>query len=479
MRRVLALVSALVLVLTMGSAVSAKAPGKFEVHQTGMWCDYLEGSPGTVFFGVGLADDGSTDGYLELWSGEPFDGPPDLTRNYDEPVTGSIAGGTLTATIPLVTADGTPAGSATVDALLEAAGDPFAPESFREGNRWIKTSGLIQPLAVTGGTLTVDGGTFTLGPAACGGDRVDVAVFETNPTAFVSNFADQVSACTIEDGAGSTARLVLSVEGSDIWAWVWVEQAGVAAFFADGSGTLDSGSATIQLTVSDPDTGEPTGATGSMNLALTRNGERYGYTREAYNERFRSSGELLDVEGSLSFTTGESFSLNACVFYDGDAKRIVTNPQGPRPGGKAPSNDLPTNAATFRLGGQASANTRGAALDAEVPYECMQFVEEDGTVFDASAQHTVWYKVTGTGAALQVDTTGSDFDTVVAVYTADGAGGYVPVADACLDDTALVPAGFTWQTIFSFPTSAGTTYFVQAGGFPGPSNYGSLKLAIR
>ena len=80
----------------------------------------------------------------------------------------------------------------------------------------------------------------------------------------------------------------------------------------------------------------------------------------------------------------------------------------------------------WRPGARTSVATKGASPDFEAPYECLTF-EEDGEIFEIPVGHTVWYRVVGTGGTITVDTAGSDFDTVIAVYTADGAGGFDPV----------------------------------------------------
>ena len=114
----------------------------------------------------------------------------------------------------------------------------------------------------------------------------------------------------------------------------------------------------------------------------------------------------------------------------------------------------------------------------------MEFEDFDGTLFVIPVEHTVWYKVTGTGSPITVDTAGSDFDTVVAVYA--GAAN----ADAtvvCVDDSPVNPFGRTLQASATFPTVAGTTYWIQIGGFQEDAfgedspllPYGNLRVAVR
>ena len=151
----------------------------------------------------------------------------------------------------------------------------------------------------------------------------------------------------------------------------------------------------------------------------------------------------------------------------------MTAPKGPRPG-KPPANDTPDGAISLKLGSTLNAQTTSTALDPEQPVTtCPEGVQDD-------LGHTLWYTVEGTGDDLTVDTTGSNFDTVVAVYTRDG-DSWTEVG--CEDDVALEPIGVSFQAILTVPTDEGVTYYIQAGGFrrffqPELVQSGRLRLAI-
>lgn len=84
---------------------------------------------------------------------------------------------------------------------------------------------------------------------------------------------------------------------------------------------------------------------------------------------------------------------------------------------------------------------------------------------------TVWYRFTpDTDTEVRVDTAGSDFDTMVAVYT----GGNVPSLKevACNDD----PGGGGLQAEVTFSATSGETYHLQFGGFVSKSGF--LEVAI-
>jgi hypothetical protein len=83
---------------------------------------------------------------------------------------------------------------------------------------------------------------------------------------------------------------------------------------------------------------------------------------------------------------------------------------------------------------------------------------------------TVWFRFSASlSGTVNVDTNNSDYDTVLAVYTGSALNSLALVA--CDDDTS---AGV--QARLSFSATAGTTYYIQAGGFAGAA--GSLVLHV-
>ena len=84
--------------------------------------------------------------------------------------------------------------------------------------------------------------------------------------------------------------------------------------------------------------------------------------------------------------------------------------------------------------------------------------------------NTVWYSFTpGATTPVTVDTFGSNFDTLLAVYTTSALPLPLTPDVACNDD-----AGGTVQSQVSFLATAGTTYHVQVGGFN--SAFGNLTV---
>jgi hypothetical protein len=89
---------------------------------------------------------------------------------------------------------------------------------------------------------------------------------------------------------------------------------------------------------------------------------------------------------------------------------------------------------------------------------------------------TVWYRFTpAVNTPITIDTAGSNFDTIVSVYTGTGLSGLTNVA--CNDDPP--PGGFptgVQQARVSFLAGANTTYYIQIGGFN--SAFGMLQVSF-
>jgi hypothetical protein len=121
-----------------------------------------------------------------------------------------------------------------------------------------------------------------------------------------------------------------------------------------------------------------------------------------------------------------------------------------------PSNDnFAAAVAVGTVPAQFTAETDGATTEAAEPiaFACASVSTRIG--------NTVWYTFTpAASASVGIDTFGSSFDTVLAVYTGGALGGLTPVV--CNDDR-----DGTLQSRVSFTAQAGTTYRIQVGGFNG------------
>jgi len=131
----------------------------------------------------------------------------------------------------------------------------------------------------------------------------------------------------------------------------------------------------------------------------------------------------------------------------------------PAPASTAPANDLCANAAAISCGQTLSGTTVGATFDGVA------------TCTVSNTSPGVWYAFTGTGAPATVSTCGqASFDTKLSVFT--GSCGALVCVGGNDDFTGC--SGFTSQ--FTFPTTAGTTYYVLVHGFSTATGTFSLSL---
>ena len=181
----------------------------------------------------------------------------------------------------------------------------------------------------------------------------------------------------------------------------------------------------------------------------------------------RVEGVLTRPDGAMARVSCHAFSVEDRYVRAGGAPSTSA----------APANDAPAGAIALAAGKEATVNTAGASGAPEVPLECM--ADPEGA---AGVTNTVWFTVTGAGP-MTIDTAGTRFDSVVAVYVRHAAGGLTPVPEACVDDT-WTPLGpmlrvLNLQASVTFDAEPGVTYFVQAGGTEADRNVGTLRVAVR
>jgi hypothetical protein len=229
---------------------------------------------------------------------------------------------------------------------------------------------------------------------------------------------------------------------------------------------------TASIPMVDELTGDPYSA--SAGATFTPNGTPVTSTQLGSTSRRRITEQALVPVGQIAFSAGPAFTIDQahCVASSFTSKLVGTSPSGPKPGGRVPVNDIPDGALTVSAGNQLSAQTGGASVAAEVQVTtCPEGIADQ-------MGRTLWYKITGAGAPVTVDTAGSNFDTVVGVFERDG-GGFTEIA--CDDDVTFQPVGSTFQAALTFDTVAGQTYYVEAGGFqsffqPDDPQFGLLRL---
>jgi hypothetical protein len=460
------------------AALAGKAT-KASDHFVEFGCDQLTTSAGNVFLGAFVSDVNGADAFLDFFAApdEPYTVPPTLSRDFDQAVSLSGSSAGVTGTIPLVDANGDAAGSATLNAAFEASGPPEAiDDSFRNGNQTFRQTGTFTPLSVSG-TVTLPGaGSFALDN--CSGDEQSITFFGTNPNAFTAHFESSQVGCDLENSSGRQGFLFVDLSTDFFIEAILFAQGGFDTEL-DAVGTAQFSGSSINQSLDTFDAnGDPAGQTG-LSLTIAATGERFDYTMRNATSFRRARGDAFDVSGSLAFPNGVTFDLGNCVAVDQRFKEVDTSPKGPKPTGKPPANDLPSGAQFIKAGTTVTEQTKNASLLNEEPFACLTGEDENGNPVFLPVINTVWFRFQGSGQSMTLDTAGSSFDTVLAVYTRDSNGAYVPVDGGCVDDVPLQPVGRTLQAAVTLPTGAGTTYYVQVGGFPDNPNFGTLKLGLR
>lgn len=270
---------------------------------------------------------------------------------------------------------------------------------------------------------------------------------------------------------------------ADVWSLElsWYDDGGTpddpdddtAAFYINADPVLTEhvvGGAAIELSGSTL-AGDPTSATVTFDWSDLATSQSTLWSGTWTQRSTVTSGPLA---GDIAYDDGVAVELD-CFAYSGDYRRIDVGGGSP-PTAHPPANDVPEGAVP--LVGASSTQTSGTAAEAEEPNPCAE--PWDGQP-DYRATHTVWFTVTGSGPTI-VDTTGTRFDTAIAVYTRDDTGGLAPVDGACNDDwyQSIAPGlrSLTLQARATFDAAAGTTYLVQVGGVSSDANYGALQVDV-
>lgn len=353
--------------------------------------------------------------------------------------------------------EGDAAGSLVAEGGLVEVGDMMTiDEKYKEGNVLVKVQGLLQPLAADGEVTSTDGllDAFTDAELTCQAGQYDITFWSTRPATQISRGAGESAYCEGEDwmftlDAFGEEAYATYVDGivRDEETGEWLSSSRTA------QGTLavagDHISGTLEV-VEPPPVGDPEYVVVDLAIGdlLDQGTSKYSTPRSANHVKW----EIYSLTGTLTLPEGETVDVD-CTYDSYTYWERFSEKAGQKPGGKPPVNDLPGNALTLPAGASSRVNTRGAALEPEVPCT-LTFDEEE---FVLPFGRTIWYKVTGTGEDVLLSTAGTSFDTVMGVYTADFA------QLACVDDSEETGL----QASLLLPTEAGTTYLVQVGGFDG------------
>jgi hypothetical protein len=467
----IAAMTAALLLMAVPAIVSAAPVTRFTDHAVIVDCGFLQNDDGVVSaFAVNSELDGAF-GDLAFWQAP-------TTPDTDDPTLVSVAAD-VTGTDSSMSADFTlidlatedPAGTAELRVTLEPNG-PVEPinDRFKEGNRWQKVTGTFQPMAVSG-TLAVPGAE-PFDASGCFAAVQDIQFFATNPSSFVDRFENVSLSCSWE----TTGGFVELFAGADTFG------AFADLFVSDASGDYSGFDEAATLTTSafdgswdlflQPD-GETVAGSASASATLASTGDVIR-TKDGSPPNFvRFTTQLLSVDGSLSITTpagSQTLPMDADHCFAAEQREFdhSVRPAGPKPGPLA--NDAPEGAIAVTIGKTIRIVTGGNAEAPEEP--CTVTDEETQESFEVPFGYTAWWTFTGTGGPVTVDTAGSTFDTVLAVYTGTP-GSFTQVA--CVDD--VFEPTFSLQASATVDTATGVTYWVQAGGFAGDS--GRLQLQVR
>ena len=465
MRRIRALLAgAAILTLVLPASTQAGSLTRESDTRVGLYCEELTTGSLRLSMYSETSDTYGSFTDLAFWSGGGS-GDPDLVADAST-ITLTPAGGSGSAT--LVELDGDPGGTATLSATFAPSG-PAEPYEFtdRDGNQGFHVEGMYQPLSVTG-TITVDpargrDATFALGLCSAWSDTYTFT--NTNPSTYVSgdqqiglNCAWQLDDAFVElfaasDRFGTFSDLYIS------------DRRNGYSGFAEPVLSATSFAADYEIF----DDRGPVG-TASASATLTRTDERISIRDGSGNRKYTATGWVLAVDGSLTIDVGRvSTTLpmddSSCSASDVRVKEIYGKTSGPKL-----KNDAPSGAIALQVGDAVEVKTGGTALAAEVP--CT--VEFDSTVEQLPLAHTAWWTFMGTGGDVVIDTAGSDFDTILGVYVLDG-DAFAQVG--CVDDVFDPDTGEgSLQARITIPTSAGQTYYIQAGGFG--DSAGTLRLRL-
>ena len=470
----------LALAVTIPTAVAVAAPAeRITEHSVHIGCDLLHAEGADAYFSASAGGTGSG-GSLQLWLA-PDDiivDPPSVISGASDLLIGE-GDTTLTGTLQLLADEvsGEPVGSATLEAILSPAGPAETIErSVGDSNHKARETETIQPLSVSG-TLTVSllgEPEIVLALDGCDGMVSDLIRFANAPSSMVS--------------WGEALKLECLWVTDDLWVRLQAENSSDLEFgdigifspslggFTNISDVVAFSRTAFEASFELASTGAgitATGGTATASAVLDPQ-ERVTYVVQEEGSRLKVVIQPFAVSGMLSIALddGSEFVLavdnHACwQAADGSSRVMQSSSQGGNQ--QVATNDAPKDAKPMRAGGVASAHTGGTVLEGEAVTDCL---------FDGFSHlnlgHSVWYTFVGTGAEISLDTDGSNFDTVLAVYAADERGGLTEVA--CGDDVQLEPFGFSRQARVTMQTEPSVLYYVQAGGFVDQSGHLQLRL---
>ncbi len=175
----------------------------------------------------------------------------------------------------------------------------------------------------------------------------------------------------------------------------------------------------------------------------------------AHNDDLNFGANIFTSRVTFDASTGVPYQITVDGYYDSvsqvnDQGRILFTWDQPGSPGSPPANDnFAAAQALTGVSGTTSGSNRWATKEPGEP-------DHAGT----AGGQSIWYRWTAPGGGpVTVDTLGSQFDTVLAVYTGTAVANLTAVAS---NDDAT---GITLTSQVTFTASAGTTYYIAVDGF--------------
>ena len=468
----------LVLVALMGAliiptSVLAEPAQRYTSESTQFWCGDLQSEAGSAYVTAWLSGGEETFADMGFWAApaQPGESPitwagwSNNTRLTDD---GSAVEGTFDVYGYAEGDVDDPSdlifiGEATLAATLTPSGDPETWR-FRDhlGNHHSKSRGTAQAFDVSGTLSLPNDITFDL--SSCEVVRSTETWFSNSPARSVAHTTDFRLSCSWETDNGYVALFAMDGEfGSAADLFVQTSDGFV---YAPGIATLSRTAfeSTFEL-IPEWDEGVPIGSA-AASAALTVQ-DRIRHSELSPEGRITLKGVQLGVDGTLTLdiegqTTTLAMDDASCQAADVRYAQLPDRPQRVEP----VANDTPETAIPLKLFDKLIVSTAGTNEAPEAP--CLMDDGEGGT-FDGPMTNTVWWRIEATGSSITVDTGGSTFDTMVAVYLVED--GTVGAQVACVDDVDE-----SLQALVTFETAGDASYLLQTGGFGGGT--GDLALAI-
>jgi hypothetical protein len=374
----------------------------------------------------------------------------------------------LAASVPLYSDGEEPAevGSGDAAVALAVDGEPQTYETvYQQGNVRFTDTQVVTPLSGSGTLQLTHRGAAETVALDCTGAQTDWTERRTQPDAATARAEVGNLWCRGVTADGQRLDMFIEAGDHDVVELFVGDPATISGYTMELTETRGGLSADVPLW---DENGEELG-TGALQLAV----QEVPGERDHFVLRHSTGGQFFVIESLRA--TGSIQLPGETVPLDCDGERtlvheVTTTPAGPGATGPVPANDSWEGAVPLEVGDRATARTRAAAPEAEVPIWCYEVPPEHP---DLLPGHTVWYSFAGTGGDVTVSSAGSDHNTVLAVYRVSESEGGLELAEiACADDTFREG----WHGTATVGTEAGEQYLVQVGGFMDQS--GLVKIAL-